>query len=202
MAKYKYKGTIIEANSRCEALEQAVGGFLTEDRPVSLNVDRKPKIIDIRSKMPSKKSNGIIKLADIKYAVIHHDGNYRPLFYNSQERYRRQAQYHIDSGLNHIAYNYSIDNVGDIFYLSTIGEIGYHAGNWPINKASIAIKLDGDLTKQGVTKKQLKAYQDLCWWLTNQRPDVPNLLKQSWRRHGQVRIGGTACPGVIDILDF
>lgn len=212
MAQYKYNGIIVDAENKCEAMEKFVGGNV-EQIDTIFNVSRKPNIIDIRNKLPFSKSNGKIPLRNIRHAVIHHDGNARPLAYNSISRYIGQANYHINpqydkygrltkSNWGHIAYNYIIDNVGDIFYCSTLGEIGYHAGNYDINRSSIAIKLDGNLVTQKVTEKQWKAYQDLCWWLTWKRPDMPLLLKKEWRRHSQVRAGGTACPGKIDILDF
>lgn len=212
MARYKYNGRVIEADDKCAALEIIFGSQI-EQIDTSLNVSKKPKIIDIRGKLPFSRSNGKIPLTRIKHAVIHHDGSSRPLAYNSLSRYIGQANYHIKPQYNkygrltkgnwgHIAYNYIIDNVGDVFYCSTLGEIGYHAGNEAVNKSSIAIKLDGDLTKQKVTAKQWKSYQDLCVWLTTERPDIPLLVKSEWRRHGEVRAGGTLCPGNIDIMDF
>jgi len=191
----------VEADSRCQALEEVFGHRLMESTGVS-NVSKTPTIIDIRDDMPVRRSNGKIGFNDIRYAVIHHEGVKRPAFYNSKNRYIQQASHHIRNGFGHIAYNFAIDNVGDIFYMSDIGEIGYHAGNYSINRQSIAIKFDGDLTTQKITAKQWKAYQELCVWLTTKRPDLPNLVKKSWRRHGDVRIGGTACPGTVNILDF
>jgi N-acetyl-anhydromuramyl-L-alanine amidase AmpD len=151
------------------------------------------KIIDIRKKLPNKGSNGKMNMQNIKYCIIHHDAEFMPLIYNSLARYIKHANLHISKGWRHISYHYIIDNIGDIYQCLDENEVGYHAGNLPVNKSSIAVKFDGNFETQKPTTKQVQAYKELMVWLTTKRPDLPKLVRSSVRGHYQIK--ATACPG-------
>lgn len=153
------------------------------------------KIIDIHSQLPWDRSVGKNNKNSIKYVVIHHDAEYRPASYDSIARYKAHALLHINKGYGHISYHFRIDNVGTIFQTMPLDERGYHAGNWFVNIASIAVCFDGNMETQNLTPQQISAYKWLMQYLTTQRPDLPKVLRGSERTHGEVRIGGTACPG-------
>lgn len=200
MAKFIYKGTEIEADSRCEALELLVGLDL---KAKPLYVSQKPEITDIRWKLPWSRSNGTMNKSNINRLIVHHDAQWRLPIYNSFSRYRSQANIHIKTvykngrivkgNWGHISYHYIIDNVGEIFQCLNETEIGYHAGVPSVNVSSIAIKLDGNFETQKPTDAQIRAYKELVNYLTTQRPDLPNLVKSSIRGHRDIK--ATLCPG-------
>ena len=125
--------------------------------------------------------------------VVHHDGENRPLAYNSLKRYISDANYHISEAFGHISYHYIIDNIGDIYQCLPETEVAYHCGNLTINKKSIAIKFDGNMEIQKPTDKQIKAYKELMVWLTTKRPDLPKIIKGCEKNHRDIK--PTACPG-------
>lgn len=154
------------------------------------------KIINIISKLPKWiKSNGTMNKSSMDTVVVHHDGENRPLIYNSINRYISEAKYHMSKGWSHISYHYIIDNAGTVFQCLPDTEVGYHAGNLIVNKKSIAIKFDGNMEVQKLTNSQITAYNELIKYLTTQRPDLPKITKKSIIMHREVPNKETACPG-------
>jgi N-acetyl-anhydromuramyl-L-alanine amidase AmpD len=157
------------------------------------------KITNIIKSLPWKNSNGAMQLSGIDTVVVHHDAEYRPLSYNSLNRYKRESTGHIAKGWGHISYHYIIDNTGEVFQCLPEDEVGYHCGNLAINRKSIAIKLDGNMEgnahtpAQQPTAKQVESYKKLMNWLTTQRPDLPKVLEKSVKGHRDIK--ATACPG-------
>lgn len=151
------------------------------------------RIIDVRGKLPFKRSNGKMNKSKMNIVVVHHDAMFMPRAYNTLERLKMEANLHIRKGWGHISYHYSIDNIGDIYQCLDETEVAYHCGNLAINRNSIAIKFDGNFEVQQPTKKQKQAYRELMVWLTTKRPDLPLILKKSVRGHYQIK--ATACPG-------
>jgi len=151
-------------------------------------------IVDITNKLPFQASNGTMSKSSISTIVAHHDGETRPLMYNSLKRYQKEAQYHISKGWSHISYHYCIDNIGTVYKCLPETEIAYHCGNLTINKKSIAIKFDGNMQTQKLTGAQILAYKELMKYLTTKRPDLPKVVKGSEKAHRDIK--STACPGI------
>ena len=185
------KNYVLEASNASEAYVEALAreGVTVTERKESF------RITDIIGDLPRTGSNGTMNKNSMKYIVVHHDAEWRPDVYDSLARYKAQAQYHVSKGWKHISYHFSIDNVGEVFQMNPINEVGWHAGNYWVNRSSIGIKFDGNMEQQDLTEAQIKAYKDLINYLTTQRPDLPNILGNSIRTHAQVRLAPTACPG-------
>jgi hypothetical protein len=142
------------------------------------------KIIDVRSKLPVKGSNGTQNPTMI---VVHHSAVTRPERYNSLELYKKFAQDHINRGWKRMSYHYVIDNVGDVYRCNDDHQILYHAGHLPTNKKSIAIMFDGNMEIQDLTDKQKKSYWELIEYIKKNN----NITKIVGHRD----IKATACPG-------
>lgn len=153
------------------------------------------KIINVIKQLPSKGSNGKMDPAKIDMLVVHHDGSIIPRAYNTLDRIKVEANYHVKQGWKHLSYHYVIDNVGDIYQCVPETEIGYHAGNLSVNKKSIAVCLHGNFEKQSPTPAQVKALTEFCAWIFTKRPDLPKLVRSGLRGHREVRLKPTACPG-------
>jgi N-acetyl-anhydromuramyl-L-alanine amidase AmpD len=153
------------------------------------------KIIDVRSKLPFKGSNGKLDPKKINIVVVHHDAVDNSKAYNTLTRITQEANAHVANGWKHISYHYVIDNVGDIYYCLDEKEVGYHAGNLPVNLNSIAVMVQGNYEIQTVKDKSLKALYELERYLTTQRPDLPKIVRESIKGHKEVRVAPTACPG-------
>lgn len=156
------------------------------------------KIINVIKDLPWKKSNGKMDPKKIDYLVVHHDGGIVDGPYNTMKRIKSEANYHVSKPAifgGHIAYHFMIDNVGDVYQCLPETEIGYHAGNYAVNRRSIAVCLHGNFEKQKPTQKQIDALTAFVKWMTTERPDLPILVKKSLKGHREVRLKGTACPG-------
>ncbi|HLG91091.1 MAG TPA: peptidoglycan recognition family protein [Candidatus Saccharimonadales bacterium] len=66
-------------------------------------------------------------------------------------------------------------------------QLGWHAGNWQINRRSVAICLDNDYENQDPTDDVLKK---LAGFIKEKYPEIKNVIG-----HREAR-GGTTCPGV------
>lgn len=153
------------------------------------------KIINITKQLPSRGSNGKMDLKKIATLVVHHDGFAIPARYNTLDRIKNEAKYHVVKGWKHISYHFIIDNVGDIYQCLPEDEIGYHAGNLAVNKNSIAVCVQGNFEIQQPTKAQIKALTEFCDWIFTKRPDIPKLVRSGLKGHREVRLNPTACPG-------
>lgn len=158
-------------------------------------------IKDISKELPWKASVGKRPLKDIRYAVIHHEGFPTPDKYNPIARYKSEANAHIAKDWGHIGYHYKIDRQGVVYQCYDLKEIGYHAGNLPVNKIGIGICLDGSFDKQKPTQSQLDALKELLDYLFTKRPDMPLLVKTSLNGHREVRKEPTYCPSDT-LMDF
>jgi hypothetical protein len=98
-----------------------------------------------------------------------------------------------------LQYHYSIDNVGEIFWVRPHEATLWHAGNLAVNRTSLAIKLDGYFhpgINQQPTKEQLEALQQLLDKLCFQHPEFPATQQNVF---GHREITATACPGDLMI---
>jgi len=127
------------------------------------------------------------RLADIKYAVIHHDAGIVGDRYDSMSRYIQQANYHITKGWGHLSYTFKISRGGQVFQCFPLEEIGAHAGNGHFFRNSLGICLDGSFDKQEPSPAQLKALTDLMTFLATKCPDMPLLVRSSFYSHREVR---------------
>ena len=137
-------------------------------------------------------------IASITKLVIHHDAQWRPDEYDSLTRYIQQANFHIGRGEDGLQYHIKIDNVGEVFYCRNYTDTLWHCGNYPVNRASIAICLDGDFTQQQPTPQQLSALQGVLDELCTQHPEFP---ADSDDVFGHGEVGASACPG-FNLLPF
>lgn len=155
------------------------------------------KIINVVKQLPwsPKGSNGALDPKKIDTLVVHHDGMLVDGPYNTMKRLQVEAAYHVKQGWRHLSYHFVIDNVGDVYQCLPETEVGYHAGNLPVNKKSLAVCLHGNFEKQQPTPKQVAALTAFVKWITTERPDLPILVKKSLKGHREVRLKGTACPG-------
>jgi N-acetyl-anhydromuramyl-L-alanine amidase AmpD len=153
------------------------------------------KIIDVTKQLPFRKSNGGLDLKKVNKVVVHHDGSvFDPKRgYNTMQRIKGEAAYHVKKGYGHLSYHYVIDNVGDVYRCLPENEVGYHCGNLAVNKNSLAICLHGNFMVQQPTVKQLASLKELIQWLSTQRPDLPKVLRGSFVGHRNIK--ATSCPG-------
>jgi|GEM_PF-4265673 len=152
-------------------------------------------IKNIIAKLPFVASNGTMKKDKISKLVIHHTGVKTPLFYDTLKMIQKDAAYHVSKDWNHLSYHYICDNVGDIFQCLPETEVGYHAGNLPVNKSSIALCVQGDYNQQTLNAKQKKALKEFTDYIFTKRPDLPNLIHSGLVGHREVRLSPTSCPG-------
>lgn len=159
------------------------------------------KIINVIKELPFKSSNGVRKLSDILYLVVHHDAHLTGDIYNAVSRYVAQADYHIKKGWNHLSYHIRVARDGKIYQTLPYEEIGYHAGNLKYNKLGIGLCLDGDFSKQEPTAEQLKSLGLLFTYFDIETPLMPKLTRLGFFSHKEVRESPTFCPSPkIDVL--
>ncbi len=155
------------------------------------------KITDVRNQLPRAGTQDTAHtLGQITKIIVHHDAQWRSDNYDSVARYKAQANYHISKGEDGLQYHYKIDNVGEVFQCRTLTDTLWHAANYPVNRASIAICLDGDFTQQEPTREQYTALKELLINLCTQHPEFPAAEGDVFG-HTEVSQTGTACPGRI-----
>jgi hypothetical protein len=136
-------------------------------------------------------------IGSITKIIVHHDAQNRSNNYDSIQRYIAQANYHINGKKEDgLQYHYKIDNVGEVFQCRNLTDTLWHAANYPVNRASIAICLDGDFTQQTPTREQYISLKALLTELCTQHPEFP-ADKNGVFGHKEVSLTGTACPGSI-----
>lgn len=155
-------------------------------------------IINIEKQLPFKFSNGKMDLKKIKYLVIHHEGVVAPARYNTLKKIQGIANMHVSQPARfggHIAYMYIMDNIADIYQCYKETEVGYHAGNLPVNKSSLSLCVLGNYDVQKLSEKQFNRLRDFIIEITSKRPDLEILFMPGVKLHKEVRIAPTACPG-------
>jgi len=141
-------------------------------------------------------TRAVSKIASI---IVHHDAVVRPHDYDTMARLRNEAAVHYNNLGPGLQYHYSIDNVGEIFWVRPHEATLWHAGNLAVNRTSIAIKLDGYFhpgINQQPTKEQLEALQQLLDKLCFQHPEFPATQQNVF---GHREVTATACPGELMI---
>jgi hypothetical protein len=92
-----------------------------------------------------------------------------------------------------------VDNVGEIFWCRNHEETLWHCGNYPVNRTSIAICVDGDFTQQTPTREQYIGLKSLLDNLCTQHPEFPADEGQCFTHKD---FAATACPGTLkDFID-
>ena len=150
-------------------------------------------IQQVSTQLPAVKSMGRRGLAEIKYAIVHHDGSLAPETYDAIDLYAHEANYHIKKGWGHLGYTFRIARDGVVYQTVPLEEIGVHAGNYRYFRNSIGVCLDGDFSRQKPSQAQLNALQSLFDHLSYHSPELPNLTRKSWFGHREVR--GFGIPG-------
>ena len=100
----------------------------------------------------------------------------RPIWSNHQQN-GRQVFY---------VYHWLMRMDGSFEQLLDDSQIGWHAGNWEINKRSVAVCLDNDYERQNPTNETL---QTLAKHIKTHYPSVKNIIG-----HGEAN-PKTICPG-------
>ena len=134
-------------------------------------------------------------LGNITKIIVHHDAVVRPHDYDSVARLRQEAAGHYNTLGPGLQYHYSIDNVGEIFWVRDHDKTLWHCGNLPWNRTSIAVKLDGYFHaphNQVPTKEQYEALKQLLNKLCTQHQEFPADQNDVY---GHREASATACPG-------
>lgn len=152
---------------------------------------------DIRNSLPRNGTEDTGHGNDIRKIVVHHDAQWRSANYDSVARYVSQAWGHINSGEDGLQYHIKIDNVGEVFLCRDYSETLWHCGNYPINRTSIAICVDGDFTQQTPTREQYTALKATLDELCTKHPEFP---ADEGQVVGHKECAATACPG--SLIDF
>lgn len=150
-------------------------------------------IKDITAQLPWAMSLGKRELKAIDKIVVHHTA----VKQNGKleiDRIKTDAAFHVSKGWGHIAYHYMIGISGTVYQCYGLQEIGAHAGDWAVNKSSVAVCLDGDLSLEPLKSEQLASLWSLLDYLCTQRPDLPAVVKGTIKTHREVRPLPTACP--------
>uniref|UniRef100_A0A7C4M365 N-acetylmuramoyl-L-alanine amidase n=1 Tax=candidate division CPR3 bacterium TaxID=2268181 RepID=A0A7C4M365_UNCC3 len=87
------------------------------------------------------------------------------------------------------AYHWLIRSDGSAQRLLQDNEIGWHAGSWPINCASIAICFSGNYENKMPDKKMLDSAVKII------KENYPKVSKKNILGHGETKSEPTACPG-------
>jgi len=127
--------------------------------------------------------------------IVHHDAAIRPHDYDSMARYRSEAAAHYTRLGPGLQYHFKIDNVGEIFWIRPFTQATYHAGNYAVNRQSVAICLDGYFHSphnQMPTREQYEALKQLLDWLCTKNPQFPADQNDVF---GHREISATACCG-------
>ena len=139
----------------------------------------------------ARSENSITKI------IVHHDAVVRQHDYDSMARYRSEAAAHYQRLGPGLQYHFKIDNVGEIFWIRPFTQATYHAGNYPVNRQSVAICLDGYFhpdVNQIPTREQYEALKQLLDWLCTQNPSFPAVQSDVYA-HREVSDSYTACCG-------
>lgn len=148
---------------------------------------------DIRNSLPRNGTqDSPHTVGQIQKIIVHHDAEWRSADYDSVQRYISQARYHINSGEDGLQYHYKIDNVGEVFQCRDLTDTLWHCGNYPINRTSIAICVDGNFQNQMPTREQFIALKNLLDELCTKHPEFPADEGQVF---GHQEVAATACPG-------
>ena len=87
------------------------------------------------------------------------------------------------------AYYWLIRSDGSVQRLLEDNQIGWHAGSWPVNCASVAICFSGDFEKKIPNKKMLNAAVKII------RENYSQVKKKNILGHGETKPEPTSCPG-------
>lgn len=135
-------------------------------------------------------------LSDIQYIIVHHEAQDRPHDYTNTPRYEAEATYQNNSsipGSQGIQYHAHIDNQGTITFLRPLTTYLWHCGNLDVNKKSIAVCVDGNLTTQQPTREQFEALKELLdYWSTPASGAFP---ADQGDVYGHRQFSATNCPG-------
>jgi hypothetical protein len=153
---------------------------------------------------------GLRDIKNIKMIVVHHDAQVVVHGYDPINRYKEQAQYHINKDWNSnpnytvrgdgIMYTFKIDAYGNIYQVRPLEHKTWHASN--ANSFSLSICLDGNFTKHKPTNEQLKSLEALLNELCTQHPEFPASKKDVYG-HGELTKYRcfTQCPGeLIEVI--
>lgn len=91
----------------------------------------------------------------------------------------------------HVSYHFLVFPDGTVKDTRPVNEIGFHAGNFPVNLVSIGVCLIGNFETDKPTEKQSKALKTLLGSLTKQYKIPLSNIKL----HKEVRLSPTLCPG-------
>lgn len=124
--------------------------------------------------------------------VIHHStnpdykGEHNPINVINRDHKRLHEEENLWG--YHIAYHHVITRDGELHNTRPYKEVGYHAGNYPMNLHSIGICLDGNFMKEEPTQAQLETLKTLIIEIHKKVFPIKEII-------GHRDCRPTACPG-------
>lgn len=139
------------------------------------------------------------RVGSITKIIIHHNAVVRRHDYDTMALLRAEAAGHYNRLGPGLQYHYTIDNVGDIYWVRDHTKTLWHASNLAVNRSSIAISLDGYFHpphNQKPTREQYEALKQLLNKLSTKHPEFPADFNDVFGHREVAQAGfGTACPG-------
>ncbi|XP_053390881.1 peptidoglycan recognition protein 1-like [Mercenaria mercenaria] len=129
----------------------------------------------------------------VEYAVIHHTASQSCSTIDDCKEYIKNTQAdHIESSTigSDIAYNFLVDENGNVYEGRGWNKVGYHAGVWKINKNSIGIAVIGNFMTEEPSTEAQDAVQSLLEMAVDE-----GKLKSNYKLRGHRDVKSTACPG-------
>jgi len=126
----------------------------------------------------------------INSIVVHHSASANSTIQSIDRNHRYRLHPYPNGYGYHIAYHFVIDKEGIITKARPLKEVGYHAGNWGVNKTSLGVCLIGNFQYEKPEKKQLQALKNLIVEL------ISGLLNDNIEMFGHKDIKPTSCPGL------
>ena len=81
----------------------------------------------------------------------------------------------------HVAYHYLITPNGRVWKVRDPDDVGHHAGNWGVNKRSVAVCVVGDFSKHRPTRSQVRSLDVLVRRLQSERK-IKSVIPHSYCR--------------------
>lgn len=152
---------------------------------------------DVRSLLPRKLPNYLDrKLSDISIIAQHWDAVYRPKGYDTLQRIKEQANYHINKdwgggyGADGLQYHLEVDNAGEVYWCRDFTDVLWHVSD--ANFRSLGISCHA--LNQDPTREMAEALQIIYDVLTTQTPEIP-AGRANVFGHKEIPSNATACPG-------
>lgn len=127
----------------------------------------------------------------IEYIVIHHSASTSDSLDVIEREHKRkfEGQDRSDTEYPSIAYHYIIMQNGKLVRTRALADVGWHAGNWEVNRLGVGICLLGNFEHQKPTRQQINTLERTTKALLRKFRGAKIVT------HKEVRKGPTLCPG-------